>query len=301
MNDKGTIWDKKGYANGSAQTNTEPLSGGLKYGLFLVFICLLIVTGSWGYMWVTGTGVYVGCGPDEFIVLQSPNGRVWVISEVGIHFKGLATYWVYPRRIEMRWGPVSATFNDGKMRGIKGYTALDLPTDDEARLDLHIKMGAKISNIEAMTEMMAMNAVKLTATIMSGREVLSYRKAEFSRLVDGQMSNGFYQYEQITDPNNNVWTTIAMDSEGKPVVSSPAIFSQYGLTVSQVSIIGMDVPPEELRAIKMKWVAGQEILKSEMEAEYQKAEEKRIQAELAKIEQAKALVEALEKQKQPEK
>ncbi len=255
MNDYGTIWEKKGAKTGF--TSRAAYDEAQKPNMWLFFIVVLLIIGAGAVylsMMFTATGLFVGCGPDEFIIVQSISGDMTVIDEVGVHFKGLSTYWIYPRKITLTYGSVRATFNDGKLRGIDTLSYVQLPTEDEKRKKLHIQMSADYKNIERLTESVIVNAVKNTAPIMSTKELQGHRKHEFCKTVNNQMIDGLYRMQSIKTEDGRYATEIVMEND-KPIVTLPSPFDKYGLTLTQFSITNIQIPDEEYKAIRMERIA----------------------------------------------
>ncbi len=278
MSDEGTMWEKIGEKDGLVRVDRSTFAdeivkkqSGQEWKALVVLLILAIPLAIIGWMFIGGNGIFVTCGPDEFVIVQSPTGNVTVIDKAGIHFKGLGSYWVYPRRIDMRFGPTSATFNDGKVRGINTYALVQLPKNNVDRIELHIFMVGDQANIRRFTESAVINALKLTAPTMSSVDVMAAYKHTFVELVEGQLRQGLYKYHQI-ETDDGFKTEVIRDENDIPVVGAEPVFAQYFLEIIQFSIVSMQTPAEEIEAMRRENIARNMVIKAELEASVAKAE-----------------------------
>jgi hypothetical protein len=285
--DEGTIWDRE---NRKQQTNlTEPddlfeepkKSGGITFFLVCIAILGIISAVSWLYMATQGTGLYMAVSPSDWAVLQSPTGEVTVIDEVGIHFRGLSNYWIYPRYVSKTPKMISATFSEGKSRGVKTMYRVELPTGEKERINFHIWSGAKHTVVEDIMDMWITNCVKVAAPTMTGDEVWNdpTKRREYSRLVTRQIENGLYRYNKVDSEAGMTFEVALVD--GKPVIVMTPPFKQYGLTLTQVAIIEMRLPDYESAELEKERVARTLIKEKLMEIEYYKQEKALLEAKQA--------------------
>jgi len=301
IDDTGTIWEKRGEKDGLVRVDGRVVDDEIvkkqsseAWKAILCLLILLIPFAVMGWMFIGGTGIFVAVQADEYVISQTVDGRMRILDTPGVKFKWLNSTWHYRREMDVIPKQTIATFNEGKIRGISSMTRITLPKDNERRVDLHKAVMGDTGRINSLIDSQVIHAIKATAPIMSGKEILTSRKTEFADLVGDQVINGIYSY-QITADANSFSAEIIRDELDRPVIEMDPIYLRYGITVSSFHITDIEIPAAEAMEIAIERDAKKAMKMIKLEAEYTiakaEAEVKKAQAE-ADAEVAKVRIEA---------
>jgi hypothetical protein len=268
----------------------------------------------------------------KFTVVQPVHpvfGDMSVVDRGGYYFKALATTWEWNKfedfyfSLEESEGgkedqSIRITFNDGGQADVSSYLRIQLPTEAQKRIEFNRQFSGNKENIESAIRSHLINCCKNTAPMMQSSEHQSARKTEFDQHVRDQMVNGLYKMKKeaiktidATDDSGQeitvYVTNVVLDEDGSPVIAKESPLTEYGITVSQFSITGVEYDPKtrELFAAKKESSLAAEQSKAERIQEVQQrlmVEEKglRERAEveaIANVERAEAVIKA-EKEKE---
>lgn len=249
-------------------------------------------------------------------IVQSVTGNVSIRDDAGFYFRKFATVWTYPRAVQREFKQagrgntstsadrnedqsIPITFNDGGKAKIDCMIRYQTPSKAAQRRVIHEEFGT-IAGVTQSVRSHLINCAKATAPLMSSTEHMSSRKAEYTQLLNEQLSVGLYEmrrvrktYRDETDIDGKditvFVTEIVRDENGNPKIAQVSPLAQYGLVVTQFSIEDTEYDPQTLKQFAAK-------KESLLEAEKSKAErEQEVQLRLMVVERGlrqKAEVEA---------
>jgi len=265
----------------------------------------------------------------KFVVKQTIGGDLSVIDRGGYYWNFFATTWewnkfedyYFSQSVEeggVKDESIRITFNDGGQADVSCYARIELPTDEAKRIEFNKQFSGNPDNIKSACRSHLINCLKNTAPMMQSSEHQSARKTEFDQTVREQLDNGLYQMrkeavQQVDETDESgkaitvYVTNIVKDDNGVPLIAKESPLEQYGITITQFSITGVEYDPQtrELFAAKKKSSLLAEQSKAERVQEVQQrlmVEEKglREKAEMeakANVEKAEAVIKA-EKEKE---
>jgi len=261
----------------------------------IVTVIIVLIVAAVGIFFGNACVGYIN--PTEWIVVVPYFGEARIQNGSGWYIKGFAKAYPYPRYMEFVYSDeegegevaleaIKSTFNDGSTARMDAFVVIETPTEDQDQLDFHKKMGGTTLTIKSKTKAYLTECIKVTAPLMSSTEHQVARKADFSRKVEDQLTDGIYDMRETTkvlvdrvdekgNPVSVPATEIVRDEEtGKPVIAkeSPLIVD-YKMSVVQFSIKGTVYDDETLLqfAAKKSQFLAAETSKSEREAMVQEA------------------------------
>jgi len=278
-------------------------------------------------------GVYgmIGKNNDTQFTIVQPmlGGTIRVVDKGGYYFKGLATIWTWNKFEDYYFSQatneggvedqsIRITFNDGGQADVSSYVRIQLPTDAQKRIEFNRQFSGNPDNINSAIRSHLINCLKNTAPLMQSSEHQSARKTEFDQIVREQLDQGLYQMRKEAVPHQDETdkdgkpitiyvTNILKGDNGAPLIAKESPLAQYGISITQFSITGVEYDPKtrELFAAKKESSLLAEKSKAERFQEQQQrlmVEEKglREKAEMeakANVERAEAVIKA-EKEKE---
>lgn len=268
------------------------------------------------------------CNSQEWIFVQPYWGDAYIQNDSGLYWKGVADTWAYPRYMEFRYNDddwegdrakesIRVTFNDGATSQISTFVKVQTPMTEEEQITFHKLFGGNLDSIKASVKAHMINCLKSAAPLMSVTEHQSARKAEFSQIVEDQLTKGLYKMRQIEkelkdrtdekgEPITVMATEVVLDGSGTPMISQPSPLSRdYFMNITQFSITASDYDPEALKQFAAKKEAFLAAEKSKAERESMVQERLKIEEEglkdkaqaeaKANVEKATAVIQAEQK------
>jgi hypothetical protein len=249
----------------------------------------------------------LGSNDDQnYQIKQSITGNVTVIDTPGWYLKMGATVWTYPRSVQKHFSAsvdeggvkdesIRVTFNDGGTAQVSAMVRFQTPIEEKMRRQAHQDFSGQVENMTQAVRAHLINCAKSSAPLMSASEHQSARKAEFSQLVEAQLTNGLYKMRRIKkDPQAKLddkgdelldekgetvyeeqgprfSTEIVVDGQGVPVIAQPSPLKTYGITILQFSVTSTDydnATRQQFEAKKQSFLAAEKS-KAEREQEVQ--------------------------------
>jgi len=236
----------------------------------------------------------IGQNDDQnYQVLQTPMGKVYIIDNPGWYGKWFATVWTYPRSVQEYFSAseeeggtkdqsIRVTFNDGGTAQVSTMIRFQTPVSEEQRRKAHRDFSGNPENMINSIRAHMINCIKASGPLMSASEHQSARKAEFTQLVDNQLRDGLYEMRKVekelkdrTDEKGEAITVFATeivtDENGKPKIAQRSPLDEYGITILQFSVTGTeydDMTRQQFDAKKKSFLAAEQS-KAEREQEVQ--------------------------------
>lgn len=210
-------------------------------------------------------------------IIQSVGGKITVRDQAGWYPKWFATVWTFPRYVDKSWNDIvdegektiesiRTTFNDGGTAQVSTYIRYATPLDSEKRIEFHRQFSGNIENATIAVKSHQINCIKATGPLMSASENQSARKAEFTQLIEAQLTDGLYQMKrmerkvevEIIDGEveqkslKQITTELVCDSSGKPIIVKTSPLDFYGIKVLQFSVTGTEYDPDTLKQFATK-------------------------------------------------
>jgi regulator of protease activity HflC (stomatin/prohibitin superfamily) len=266
-------------------------------GAILLFVVILMIV------------LFAGCSGSNDVqtyqIKQSLGGTVDVIDKPGWYNKGFATVYTYPRSVQAFFSAhpqegskedesIRVHFNDGGTAKVSVMVQFQLPVDADKRKLLH-QTFANVDNVKQAVRAHLINCVKNTGPMMSATDNQAGRKGEFNQVVEEQLRKGIYAMRRVTveiadqtmpevpvlgastqpakpQPIRVQATEIVKDAKtGEPLIVEKSPLAEYGITIQQFSITGVDYddPTIQQFAAKQKAILASESAKAEREKELQ--------------------------------
>lgn len=209
-------------------------------------------------------------------IIQSVGGKITVRDQAGWYPKWFATVWTFPRYVDKSWNDVEdegektiesirTTFNDGGTAQVSTYVRYATPTSEEERIEFHRQFSGNVENATIAVKSHQINCIKATGPLMSASENQSARKAEFTQLIEAQLSDGLYQMkrmerevevekeeEESAVRLKQITTELVCDKDGKPLIAKDSPLDFYGIKILQFSVTGTDYDPDTLQQFATK-------------------------------------------------
>jgi len=265
---------------------------GKKTIVTIIMVLVLVAVGAFVANTMVG---YIDAKDWHFV--QPYVGSARIQNGSGWYWKGFAKAFPYPRYMEFVYSDdvgegeesleaIKSTFNDGSTARMDAFIVIQTPDEEKDQIDFHKKMGGTTLTIKSKTKAYLTECIKVTAPLMSSTEHQVARKADFSRKVEDQLSDGIYDMRETTkvlidrvdeagNPVSVPATEILRDEEtDKPIIAkeSPLVVD-YKMQIVQFSIKGTVYDEETLLqfAAKKAQFLSAETSKSEREAMVQEA------------------------------
>lgn len=207
-------------------------------------------------------------------IIQSVGGKITVRDQAGWYPKWFATVWTFPRYVDKSWNDIEdegektiesirTTFNDGGTAQVSTYVRYATPISEEARVEFHRQFSGNVENATIAVKSHQINCIKATGPLMSASENQSARKAEFTQLIEAQLSDGLYQMKrmerevEVEEEEESVrlkqiTTELVCDKDGKPLIAKDSPLDFYGIKILQFSVTGTDYDPDTLQQFATK-------------------------------------------------
>jgi regulator of protease activity HflC (stomatin/prohibitin superfamily) len=188
--------------------------------------------------------------------------------------------------------PFSATFQGNSTASVSGIVMFRFPKDLEKMLLIHTTYHSAESAVDTLVRQTVGEAIKLAGPMFTAEEARVTKREEYTSLVLDMIQNGIYRTnsniqrikgEDGTERNVTV-TRITLDDNGKPIVVKPSPLKEFGVSIVQFSLRGLDFDKVTQDLMMAKKTAEQEKIVASTNAE--KAKQDTITAQ----EQGKALV-----------
>ena len=281
---------------------------------------------------VIGLATIYGCigknDDQNWQIVQSLGGEITVRDEPGFYWKGFSTVWTYPRYMEFVYTDnpkegdekkesIRVTFNDGGTAQVSCLIRIQTPVLPQDRKEFHRQFANSKEAIKASVKAHLSNSLKAASPLMSASEHQAARKAEFSQIVENQLSRGLYEmrkvekelkdrFDESGKPVTVYATEAVLSPEGTPLIAQPSPLTEdYKMIITQFSVTDTDYDPEILRQFAAKKQSF--LLAEQSKAEREQAVQERLkimeqglrnkaEAEaIANVEKAKAVIAAQQK------
>ena len=188
--------------------------------------------------------------------------------------------------------PFAVTFQGNSTASVSGVIKVRLPADETKQIAMHNTYRNEASVIDTLVRQSVGEAIKLAGPMFTAEEARTTKREEFTTLVLEMIENGIYQtYSTVetTTDEDHVARTVAVtrlkrDKDGKPLVAKAAALHDFGVSVVQFAIRGLDFDKVTQDLMMAKKQAEQEKIVARANAEKAK------QDALTAIEQGKAIV-----------
>lgn len=253
---------------GESQSSESVLPVKAIWTIILVVACFVI--GGIGYFSCVGRN-----DEQNWQIIQSLDGTITVRDTAGFYPRFFSSVWTYPRYLDFRYNDdpedgdteasaIRVTFNDGGTATIGAYIRIQTPVTSDDRKEFHRQFAGSRDSIRLATQAHLSNCLKVSAPLMSASENQSARKAEFSQIVELQLTNGLYEMKKVErelkdryDENGKPITVFATevieDENGSPIVNQTSpLTKDYHMSVVQFSVTETDYDEEILRQFAAK-------------------------------------------------
>lgn len=222
-------------------------------------------------------------------VIQYLNGKLQVKTDPGWYLRWFGKTTTYPVADTLyysKWEDesgkdmsVDVRFTDGSIGHVSMNVRYLLPTDEENLLRIHKTFRSNKAFQLGAIEQMAMQAVQLTASMMTAEDSYRNKRPQFIQMVTDQIMSGLYvtTTEIVQTEDGTIHTQkIALDENGNPRRQVRDL-EKYGVRITQVNVTDIDYETavNEQIARKREASMGAELAKVEAE----KARQAKIQAE----------------------
>lgn len=144
--------------------------------------------------------------------------------------------------------PFAVTFMGNSTADVGGVIKVRMPADEVKQLALHNLYRNETSVVDTLIRQTVGEAVKLAGPMFTAEEARTTRREEYTSLVLDMIEHGLYQTysttEQVKDEDgilhNNAVTRLRKDANGKYIVVKESPLKQFGITVVQFTIRGLD-------------------------------------------------------------
>jgi regulator of protease activity HflC (stomatin/prohibitin superfamily) len=188
--------------------------------------------------------------------------------------------------------PFSATFQGNSTASVSGIVMFRFPKDQDKLIQIHTTYHSAESAVDTLIRQTVGEAIKLAGPMFTAEEARVTKREEYTSLVLEMIQNGIYKTEsniqQIKGEDgtarNVTVTRIVHDDNGKPIVVKASPLKDFGISIVQFSLRGLDFDKVTQDLMMAKKTAEQEKIVASTNAE--KAKQDTITAQ----EQGKALV-----------
>ena len=171
--------------------------------------------------------------------------------------------------------PFAVTFQGNSTADVSGIIKVKMPIDETNRLALHKLYRNQASVVDTLIRQSVGEAVKLAGPMFTAEEARTTKREEYTTLVASMLENGIYEtystIETVKDEDgnvhNNAVTKLKLDDHGKPIVVKASPLKQYGLSIVQFSIRGLDFDKVTQDLMMAKKQAEQEKIVARAKAE----------------------------------
>lgn len=144
--------------------------------------------------------------------------------------------------------PFAVTFQGNSTANVSGIIKVQMPVDETNRIALHKLYRNQPSVVDTLIRQSVGECIKLAGPLFDPTEARTSRRGEYTALVEHMLQDGIYQTYSTTETikdedgvvHNNAVTKLKLDEDGKPIVVKPSALKQYGLTIIQFTIRGLD-------------------------------------------------------------
>lgn len=232
----------------------------IKYVVFAV-VALIILFGSFG-SWGHNDN-------QNWQIVQYPSGTIKVVDGGGYYMKYWGTVWTYPKYVQLEYtveksadspndDSVQVTFNDGGTAQMSTMIRVETPVKESQRLAFHQQLPDTTGQHLALRSSIKahlINCLKSTGPLMSASEHQTARKAEYTQIVQEQLSQGLFEMKRVerilkdqTDAKGNPITVYAteviLDKTLLPMVSQASPLAELGIEIKQFSVTGTEYDPQ---------------------------------------------------------
>lgn len=225
-----------------------------------------------------------------YTVVQSVTGRMWVKNTPGYYLKwfGRTTrYRIADTLYFSKWPDegkkgntsIDVRFTDGGKGEISMNVRYRLPAEQEKILLIHETFGNDQAFKLGAIEQLAMQAVQLTASMMTAEDSYRNRRPQFISMIMDQITEGLYETHTTTTRYEGETITLQeiIREESGQAVRKRRDLEEHGVLIMQVNVTEIDYEDDVLRQIARKRESSMEAELAKVEAEL--ARQANIQAE----------------------
>lgn len=223
-------------------------------------------------------------------IIQYLNGSLEVRVEPGYFIKWFGKVTAYPLADTLyysKWPDesrkdqsVDVRFTDGSIGYVSMNVRYTLPMDKENILRIHKVFRSNHAFQLGAIEQMAMQAVQLTASMMTAEDSYRNKRPQFIQMVTDQIMNGLYvtitEKVKLNSEGETLVQKIVYNDDGSPKRQIRDL-EKYNVTISQVNVTDIDYEKAVNDQISKKREASMGAELAKVEAE--KARQARVQAE----------------------
>jgi regulator of protease activity HflC (stomatin/prohibitin superfamily) len=144
--------------------------------------------------------------------------------------------------------PFAVTFMGNSTADVGGVIKVRMPADEAKQIQLHTLYRSELSIVDTLIRQTVGEAVKLAGPMFTAEEARTTRREEYTSLVLNMINEGLYQTystsETVKDEDgvihNNAVTRLKKDENGKFLIVKESPFKQFGISVVQFIIRGLD-------------------------------------------------------------
>jgi regulator of protease activity HflC (stomatin/prohibitin superfamily) len=188
--------------------------------------------------------------------------------------------------------PFAVTFQGNSTATVSGVIKVRMPTDPTKQLNLHNLYRNESAVVSTLLRQTVGEAVKLAGPMFTSEEARTTKREEYTSLVLDMIQNGIYEtyntIETVKDEDgnirNNTVTRLRLDKNSQPIVKKPSPLKDFGVSVLQFTLRGLDFDKVTQELMMAKKQAEQEKILARAQAEKAK------QDAITEIEKGKATV-----------
>ncbi len=215
-----------------------------------------------------------------YTVVQSISGRMWVKNTPGYYLKwfGRTTrYRVADTLYFSKWPDegakanksIDVRFTDGGKGEVSMNVRYRLPAEMEKVLLIHETFGNDQAFKLGAIEQLSMQAVQLTASMMTAEDSYRNRRPQFISMIMDQITDGLYETQTSVVRVEGETLTVQepIRDANNQIVRKRRDLETYGVTISQVNVTDIDYEIDVLNQIARKREASMESELAKVEAE----------------------------------
>lgn len=294
----------------------------MEFSVKAVVCGLVFLLGCFGLHWIMGHN-----DDQDWQIIQYPTGTIEIRDSAGWYGKWFGKIWTYPRSVQKFYSAnegeggeadesIRITFADAGEAQLSVMVKYLTPVDMEKRRLFHRDFGGEIRNCNDAIRSEIINIAKATAPLMTSSEHQSARKAEYSQLIQEQLTKGQFkmrrvertlndQLDETGKPRMIFATEIELDEKKMPLIAVDSPLNRYGIKIVQFSVTASEYDKSTKDLFEKK--KNTLILSEQMKADRQKEIENRLmivekglrekaEAEaIANVDKTKAVIEGQKK------
>jgi hypothetical protein len=248
-----------------------------------IFILLLLSLASWGYMAMSGVGLYYHLKPGHWAIEEHGvsvydyrDEQYTYEDKIGVRYKGFGKVYTYPINGEFRYtgeDGIRCALADGGMVTTGIYLRLSMPEDEKKRLELHKYLRQHETNLKEQIKHDITNAIKSSMLPLTTVESTSSERSNIIQTFEGQLKNGLFRMEWYEDGEAKIRRYRFLKDEAGEYVKATeynSFLEVYDLEVIQTAITEFNYSDDTLEVLRKYKIKQLQKLEAEARA---KAEE----------------------------